>query len=630
MRYMKNMYVFFAKIWRKLPVLLYDIFAMGFSWYLAYLIRYNFDFNQAVLFSKSYYSSLLIVVAVNIIVYYSFKAYRGLWRFFSINDVISIVKSSIVTLLIALPCLYFSGMVQSVPRTVFFLYFVLVTVFQCSGRLMVRVLSEIKFLSSNTHNHKKRVLVIGAGAAGEGLIRDMKRSVDFTPVGLLDEDKSKKGLALHGVRVLGNVSQVASVAKNLRADLIFIAIPSAGSVQMREILSYCGITNLPTRTLPGLTALADGNVAINAIRDVNIDDLLGRDQVHLDWEKISRFLTNKSIAITGGGGSIGSELCRQIITRKPRKILIIDHSEYNLYKIDQELRLLDNTITIELALISITDKSSVDYYFNDFNPEIVFHAAAYKHVPMLEDQLSVALHNNVIGTKVVAEAAVAVGVEEFILISTDKAVNPTNIMGASKRITEIYCQNLSERVPTKFITVRFGNVLGSTGSVVPLFTQQLKDGGPLTVTHPDIERFFMTIPEACQLILQAMVEGSGGEIFVLDMGQPIKISYLAEQMIRLAGKKPNQDISIVYTGLRPGEKLYEELFHTSEQLVKTDHEKLFKARFRSIEWSKLIAIMQNIQKFCETKQNDELFEIMLHLVPEYKPSINSTIEQLKQ
>lgn len=608
----------FKKIWLKLPVLGFDIASMGFAWYFAHLVRFNFEHNNHVLTSKNYYFSLVIVVLANIAAYYGFKVYRGVWRFFSINDVINIIKSSLFGVAIALPSLYFSASILTIPRTVFVLYFIFVIAFQCWGRFLIRAASEIIILPKT--NSRKRVLIIGAGSAGEGIIRDMNRSSDYRPVALLDDAQSKLGLSLHGVRVLGSVSQVASVAQRTKADIIFIAIPSANATQMRNLLNRCRATNLPTRTLPGLMALADGSVSINAIREVNIDDLLGREQVHLDWDKISQFINNKNIVVTGGGGSIGSELCRQIVRHAPKKLLILDHSEYNLYKIEQELRAKNVLVPIELALISITNKTAVDYFFNIFSPDVVFHAAAYKHVPMLENHLSVALWNNVIGTKIVAEAAVAVGVQEFVLISTDKAVNPTNIMGASKRITEIYCQNLSQRVPTNFVTVRFGNVLGSTGSVVPLFTQQLKDGGPLTVTHPDIERFFMTIPEACQLILQAMVKGEGGEIFVLDMGEPIKISYLAEQMIHLAGKKVNQDIAIVYTGLRPGEKLYEELFHASEQLIKTDHEKLLKARYRGLEWSVLVSIMQNIQRLCATNQMDGLLACVQQLVPEYKPT----------
>ncbi len=357
---------------------------------------------------------------------------------------------------------------------------------------------------------------------------------------------------------------------------------------------------------------------MNALRAVNIEDLLGRDEVCLEWNKIESTIQQKRVLITGGGGSIGSELCRQVISLNPEALTIVDSSEYNLYQIDQELRAQFPNTPIHLALISVTDPVAVNHLFEQYKPEIVFHAAAYKHVPMLQNQIRVAVHNNVIGTEIMAKASVASAVEKFILISTDKAVNPTNIMGTTKRVAEIFCQNLNIRSKTQFITVRFGNVLGSAGSVIPLFQKQLEVGGPLTVTHPDMLRYFMTIPEATQLILQAMVNGQGGEIFVLDMGEPVKISYLAEQMIRLAGKEPGKEIAIKYTGLRPGEKLYEELFHESEQLVPTEHEKLFKAKFRELEWQELMQTMRMINNACFEHQNDELLVLLKSLVPELK------------
>ncbi|MCZ4747212.1 UDP-N-acetylglucosamine 4,6-dehydratase family protein, partial [Legionella pneumophila] len=317
-------------------------------------------------------------------------------------------------------------------------------------------------------------------------------------------------------------------------------------------------------------------------------------------------------------GSIGSELCRQVMALEPASIAIVENSEFNLYRIEQELLKNFPGIPVELSLISVTDEIAINHLFRRFQPEIVFHAAAYKHVPMLQHQVRVAVFNNVIGTQVVAKASVTFGAEKFILISTDKAVNPTNIMGTTKRVAEIYCQNLNARVKTQFITVRFGNVLGSAGSVVPLFQKQLQEGGPLTVTHPDMQRYFMTIPEACQLILQAMVNGEGGEIFVLDMGEPVKISYLAEQMIRLAGKEPGRDIMIEYTGLRPGEKMYEELFHETEQLTSTKHEKLFKARFRELDWNDLTQTMRMLQAACIEHQDEELLVLLKSLVPEFQ------------
>ena len=427
---------------------------------------------------------------------------------------------------------------------------------------------------------------------------------------------------MHGVRVLGTIPSLSVWVKKYDVGMIFIAIPSAGSHAMRRIVDHCETCAIPFHTLPSLHALATGQVEVNALRKVNIEDLLGRDPVLLNWDKIAAEIHGMRVLITGGGGSIGSELCRQILALQPAKVMIIDNSEYNLYSIDQELRAHNPTAVIQLALVSVIDAVAVNEVFRRFKPDIVFHAAAYKHVPLLEDQIRIAVQNNVLGTQIVAQASVAAGAEKFILISTDKAVNPTNIMGTTKRVAEIYCQNLNSHTNTQFITVRFGNVLGSMGSVVPLFQKQLQQGGPLTVTHPDIERYFMTIPEASQLILQAMVNGIGGEIFVLDMGDPIKISYLAEQMIRLTGKTPGKDIHIEYTGLRPGEKLFEELFHESEKLEQTAHEKLFKARFREMDWEALMQTFRMMNTACETYQNDELLILLKSLVPEFSCDLN--------
>ena len=486
----------------------------------------------------------------------------------------------------------------------------------CGARLLLRNYWDQRNKDGGD-SEIKRVLIIGAGHAAAGLIRDLKRTRSYLLVGLVDDNVNKRGLEVHGVRVLGTIHELANLSKQHQVDLILIAIPSLRSVAMRRIVHLCENCKIPFRTLPSIQALASGRVEVNALREVHIEDLLGRDQVEISWDTIAASIQKKRILVTGAGGSIGSELCRQIMALQPEKLLVLDNSEFNLYKIDLELKANFPEIAVELALVSVVDKVAVDYVFQQFNPEIVFHAAAYKHVPMLEEHVRVAVQNNVVGTQIVAEASVAVGAEKFILISSDKAVNPTNIMGTTKRVAEIYCQNLNARVSTQFITVRFGNVLGSVGSVVPLFQMQLQRGGPLTVTHPDMQRYFMTIAEACQLILQAMANGSGGEIFVLDMGEPIKISYLAEQMIRLAGKEPGRDIAIEYTGLRPGEKLFEELFHVSEQLVQTAHEKLFKAKFRQIDWNELTRAIRMLNTACEVHQNDELLILLKSLVPEF-------------
>lgn len=608
---------FFEKLYAKLPFIIFDICAIPASWLLAYWVKYNLHATVFHRITPAVLSALVCLVLIQTTCYYTFKVYRGLWRFSSLGDLTRILRATVTGTLVAVPVFYLCGVLHDIPRAIFPLYALILTGLLCAGRLFARYFSDLKQHRFEPEQ-PKRVLIVGAGLAGEGLVRDLKRSNAYLPVGFVDDQKNKRGLEVHGVRVLGTIAQLPELVVQCETDLIFIAIPSVGSAEMRRIVSFCELSNIPFRTLPSLQALASGHVQVNDLRKVNIEDLLGRDQVELSWDKIAEFIENRGVLVTGAGGSIGSELCRQIARLKPRKLCLLDNNEYNLYNIEQEMRQAFPHVAIEVSLTSVVDSVAVGDVFRNVKPDVVFHAAAYKHVPMLENQVRVAVRNNIIGTQIVAEASVHVNVKKFILISTDKAVNPTNVMGTTKRVAEIYCQNLNSRSDTQFITVRFGNVLGSVGSVVPLFQKQLERGGPLTVTHPDIQRYFMTIPEACQLILQAMVSGHGGEIFVLDMGEPVKINYLAEQMIRLAGKVPGKDIHIEYTGLRPGEKLFEELFHPSEQLVQTEHEKLFKAKFREIDWNELTQTLRMINSACSTHQHMELLILLKSLVPEFR------------
>jgi FlaA1/EpsC-like NDP-sugar epimerase len=605
------------KIWLKLPVLLYDALSIPLAFAAAFWLRYNLHPFSHALTSTHASLALTMLFMVQTSCYYYFGIYRGLWRYASLNDVTKILKASVSATTFAIPAFYLSSILQHMPRSVFPLYCIILIALLCGGRLLVRLYWDKKSISTQDAM-MNRVLIIGAGRAGEGLVRDLKRDKNYYPVAFVDDSLGKQKLEVHGVRVLGTIQDIVAIVKRYDINLIFIAIPTASSADMRRIVSYCEQSKITFRTLPSLPALVAGRVEVNALRPVHIDDLLGRDQVCLEWDKIAASLLGKRVLVTGGGGSIGAELCRQIMTLNPACLVIVDNSEFNLYQIEQELVAQGSKINLELILASVTDSVAIEQLFSCFKPDIVFHAAAYKHVPLLQHQIRAAVTNNVLGTQIVAKASVAANVSKFILISTDKAVNPTNIMGTTKRVAEIYCQNLNMRVSTQFITVRFGNVLGSAGSVVPLFQKQLLTGGPITVTHPEMERYFMTIPEACGLILQAMICGEGGEIFVLDMGEPIKITYLAEQMIRLAGKIPGKDIKITYTGLRPGEKLFEELFHSCEQLVATEHKKLFQAQFRAIEWDALNQALRMLHQACNEYQINELLVLLKSLVPEFQ------------
>jgi len=445
----------------------------------------------------------------------------------------------------------------------------------------------------------------------------------YRPVAFVDDASTKLGKDVHGIRVAGTCDVIPVLATELDIRLILIALPSANSRQMQRVVELCEATGLSFRVLPHMKDLVTGQVSLKELREVKIDDLLGRESVSLDWTAITRGVQGSTILVTGGGGSIGSELCRQVARLKPAHLVIFEQSEFNLYSIELELRRTFPGLKLTALLGDVYDPVAVEQVLRAHRPVVILHAAAYKHVPLLEHQLRAAVKNNVLGTRNLASLADRNGCTTFVMISTDKAVNPANIMGMTKRVAEIYCQNLNARSTTHFITVRFGNVLGSAGSVIPLFQKQIAQGGPVTVTHPEITRYFMTIPEAAQLILQAGTMGKGGEIFVLDMGEPVKISYLAEQLIRLSGKKPGEDIEIVYTGLRPGEKLYEELFHESEQLAGTTHPKILLANSRSMDFAQLEQVLDKLALACGADDERQIYGLLSELVPEHQSSLSN-------
>ena len=603
-----------AAIHPRLAVVLHDLSMVWLAWIVTYAIRYSLlpDPQPVIWFGPE----VVFVLSVQAVVFWWTGLYKGLWRFASLPDLWNIVRGAMAGALLIAITLFLYNRLATVPRAVLIIYPAVLVVFLGAPRLAYRFWKDSR-LDLFHPSASERVLVLGAGRAGEALVRDLKRENRYRAVGFVDDNSSLRGAKLHGVPVLGTLERLPDIAAEVAARMLLIAMPSASNAQMRRIVELCESTGLPFRTVPRLDDVVSGRSQFNELKEVAIEDLLGRDPVTLDWTAIRGGLTGKRVLVTGGGGSIGSELCRQVARLGASSLTILELSEYNLYRIEQELRAAWPELLLDARIGNAGDAAACEKLFVDVRPQVVFHAAAYKHVPLLQGQLREAVRNNALGTRTVAEIADRHGVECFVLISTDKAVNPTSVMGASKRIAEIYCQNLASRSRTRFMTVRFGNVLDSAGSVVPLFREQIRAGGPVTVTHPEITRYFMTIPEACQLILQAEVLGKGGEIFALDMGEPIRIRDLAEQMIRLTGKVPGRDVQIAYTGLRPGEKLFEELFHPLENYTSTAHAKIFLAQPRSMSWEILNAQLARATQAVVDFDEDALRRCVTSLLPDF-------------
>lgn len=603
-----------AVIHPRLAVVSHDLFMVWLAWISVNELRWSVVASRPPL--ELFSIEVAIVVAAQGAVLAMTGLYKGLWRFASLPDLMNISRACVLGALAVALSLFLYNRLDGTPRAVLVTFPLLLAVLLGAPRLAYRYWKDSR-LDFGHKRPAQRVLVLGAGRAGETLIRDLVRENHYRPVGLLDDNPQLRGARVHGVPVLGKLEDLVQLARETAAETVLIAMPSASNAQMRRIVELCEVSALPFRTMPRLDDVVAGRSNFNDLKEVAIEDLLGRDPVSLDWTAIRTTLAGRRVLVTGGGGSIGSELCRQVARLGVSSLTIIDSSEYNLYRIDQELRREFPDLLLDARIGDCGDAVSCEYVFSQARPEIVFHAAAYKHVPMLQGQIREAFRNNVLGTKMVAEASDRHGVSCFVLISTDKAVNPTSVMGACKRVAEIFCQNFAAQSATRFITVRFGNVLDSAGSVVPLFREQIRDGGPVTVTHPQITRFFMTIPEASQLILQAAVLGKGGEIFALDMGEPVQIRYLAEQMIRLAGKTPERDIAIVYTGLRAGEKLFEELFHPLENYQSTSHAKILLAQHRSVAWPLLLSQLKQATGAVQAYDEILLRQLLESLLPEF-------------
>jgi FlaA1/EpsC-like NDP-sugar epimerase len=603
-----------AGIHPRLAVVAHDMLMVWLAWTAVMMIRWSLASNPppVALFGPEVW----LVLAAQGLIFWWTGLYRGLWRFASVPDIWNIFRACMLGAFAVAITLFLYNRLVTVPRTVLVVYPLVLALLLGGPRMLYRYWKDSR-LDFTTRKPSERILVLGAGKAGDALVRDLRRENRYAPVGFLDDNVQLRGSRLHGIPVLGTLDQLPQLARETAAEMVVIAIPGANKAQMHRVVELCEATKLPFRTVPRLEDVVAGRSSFNELKKVAIEDLLGREQVQLDWTAIRTRLSGKRVLVTGGGGSIGSELCRQIARLGAESLTVLELCEFNLYRIEQELRRDCPDLLLNAWLGDCGDAAMCEHVFANARPEVVFHAAAYKHVPLLEGQIREAFRNNVLGTRAVAEAADRHAAESFVLISTDKAVNPTSVMGACKRVAELFCQNFAHESRTRFMTVRFGNVLDSAGSVVPRFREQIRAGGPVTVTHPEITRYFMTIPEACQLILQASVLGHGGEIFALDMGEPVKIRDLAEQMIRLAGTHENGDIVITYTGLRPGEKLFEELFHPQERYSDTEHAKIFLAQPRRMAWSLLAAQLRQGESAVRDFDEQALRRILDQLLPEF-------------
>jgi FlaA1/EpsC-like NDP-sugar epimerase len=601
---------------KKLGFVFLDLFCVNISLVLAFLIQ-----NEGVIpqrYRVNLWLMMLIASVIAIGSFYVFQLYNSLWKYASLGEMF----------MIGFACLSACGMTYlsfrflrfRVPFGVYMLYGFMIVGLTGLNRLLYRATKRYKAILTRLFiRDYRRIMIVGAGEAGAMVIRELQihPEMQMKPVVAVDDNPLKHKSRIKGVPILGGRETIPGLARAKRIDEIMITIPSATRAELKDIIEICKSTKCKLRILPNVLELIDGKVSIHNVRDVKIEDLLGREPVKVNLDEICQYLHDEVVLVTGGGGSIGSELCRQIAKQDPKKLLILDIYENGAYDLQQELKREYPNLDQKVIIASVRERARMESIFDKYRPGVVFHAAAHKHVPLMEDNPAEAVKNNVFGTLNTAECADKYGTKRFVLISTDKAVNPTNIMGATKRIAEMIIQALDKHSKTEFVAVRFGNVLGSNGSVIPLFEKQIAEGGPVTVTHPEINRYFMTIPEAVQLVIQAGAMAEGGEIFILDMGEPVKIADLAKDLIRLSGLEPGVDIEIEYTGLRPGEKLYEELLLEEEGLTATRHAKIFIGKPSFFDLHELKQELETL-KFAAAGNPENIFKFVQHLVPNYR------------
>ncbi len=609
----------FGQSWRQNLIFLLDMIIIAFCYIAAYFMR--FDGVPDAEHRTIMFKLLPLVLAARVSALFYFKLHKCAWQYASIKDLAQIIKA------VTLSSVFIAAVVMALqlghPRSIFIIDWLLLVVILGGVRFFIRITRPIRWKLENGNDRQKRVLVVGAGDAGEMILRDMIYRYDnnYKVVGLIDDDVRKYNSRIHGVTVLGARSDIPKIVKENTVEEIIIAIPSLKSYQMREIVNYCIQSGAKYRTVPRMADLVNGTVKVKELREIKLEDLLRRDEVQIDRQKLKNYIEGKSVLITGAGGSIGSELCRQIAALSPGKLVLFEKSENALFYIDMELSQKSPKSDIVPVIGDSCDRMRVKQVFAEHKPQIIFHAAAHKHVPLMEANPMEAIKNNVFGTKTLAEEAMNIGAEKFIMLSTDKTVDPTSYMGVSKKVAEMYITALAAEYGTKFICVRFGNVLGSEGSAIPTFKKQIEKGGPVTITHPDIKRYFMTIPEAAGLVVEAGFMGNGGEIFILEMGTQLKIVDIARSLIKLSGLEPDKDIEIVFTGLRPGEKMYEALVADDEKLEKTRHERMMIVKPSRVNGRNIFNDINFLADLVEKECINTLTEKLTRIVPNYKPNM---------
>lgn len=622
----------YAKFWRRAVLIVYDILSVILASYLSLLIRYEFQASEIPsYFSLPVLEALPFTVGVTTALFYVFRLYDSLWAFAGETELQNLVLANAAAALVNVGILHLNRHeIQAVPKSYYFMYMFLMISLTFISRFSYRFLRGIKHKNANRSN-ATNVMIVGAGEAGNIIVREILNS-HYSTMNLkclIDDSKDKWGKFIQGVKVVGGRDEIPAAVQEYDIDEIIIAIPSLSRAQLKGILDICKETKCKMRTLPGIYQLVNGEVSVSKLHDVEVEDLLGRDPVKVDIDSIIGYVQGKVVCVTGGGGSIGSELCRQIAGHRPRQLIIIDIYENSAYDIQQELKRKYPELDLVVLIASVRNVERINWIFRKYRPDIVYHAAAHKHVPLMEVSPCEAIKNNVCGTFNTAMAAANYGTERFVMISTDKAVNPTNIMGASKRICEMIIQVFNRHYQCNFVAVRFGNVLGSNGSVIPLFKKQIAAGGPVTVTDPNIIRYFMTIPEAVSLVLQAGAYAKGGEIFILDMGEPVKILDLAENLIKLSGYKVGEDIKIVFTGLRPGEKLYEEMLMNEEGMKDTANRQIHIGKPLEIDEDRFFVQLKRL-KDAAIEESPAIRELVREIVPTYRKNTEVNRERIHE